>query len=33
MIPRVACDPEVNLDQLPGGDEGANCSKDVSHST
>lgn len=32
MIPRVVCDPEVNLAQLPRGDEGANCSKGVSHS-
>lgn len=28
---RVACDPEVNLGELPGEGEVAGCSKDVSH--
>lgn len=31
MTLRVVCDPEVNLGDLPGEDEVASCSKDVSH--
>lgn len=32
VILRVVCDPEVNLERLPGGGELVSCSKDVSHS-
>lgn len=31
MTLRVVCDPEVNLEDLPGEGEVASCSKDASH--